>query len=201
MERQTEIPELNGFAMSTPVFGVKVSRGAAEGETFERSQPGKPLRRIGNQRQDAFSGRNDDRSSIRPNLNQGEGAGLGPRRLWAREGGRPGGPRGARCRRSGSRRLRGSRGNRSRSFRRNGRGHLRRRARSAQQNQGEFRDLSLESGHLSLEERELMAHLGDFGRSSPSRMVWGQHGKSWRSKWRSGLLLSGKKETTIMQGC
>jgi hypothetical protein len=192
MEGTTEIPGLSGSPVIEAAVRVEGAMHAMEGEAFEGSQPGKPVRGVRNQGQDALGGRNDDGRPVRPNVNQGENAGAGLRGLGARRGTRC--VRGRLC---GLWSLRG-RGRRDGSL--NGSRNLQRGGRPTHQDQGEFGNLSLQRDHLSLEERHQVAQIGDLGGGFP-RKFSDRRGRNWDSRWRRGSLRSLEQETTIMEGC
>jgi len=84
MQGAMEHPGLDALPIADFAGGRVASKLSLEGKRGEASQPGKPVRGVSNQGQNPLGGRNDDRSPVRPNLNQGKGAGAGPWRLRAR---------------------------------------------------------------------------------------------------------------------
>ena len=119
-----------------------------EGERCQRSEPSKPRRTIGDQRQHALSGRNDHHTAVSANLDEWQSARTRPGRLrldslWSR------------CLNTSRTRSPGKRGSRRRH---DGGGWLGSEA-LAKERQGQFRDLGLQGGHLLTQQTQLLVQV------------------------------------------
>jgi len=153
MQGAVDVPRLDTFTTKELACGGKVAVLILKRESGLLGEPSKPLLRIGNERQDALIGRDDYHGAIKPNLDEWQSA----RTLSGRHCALRRTLDTSRRYRRHSRRGSGWRG----SFRGNKRGYGRRLVGEAlaQERQGQFGELSLQSSHLLTQETEFLVQI------------------------------------------